>query len=199
MYNNKLQNIRLYVFNKVKNNTDDLIKICLDRYLGLHSVEYSGINIMRGEFGAPHLEQEGLPYVSVSHSGEYTVCALSGDRLGIDLQVEQPLRNETSEEYSARLLRVAKRFFHPSDTEWIESDPINRFFTVWSAKESYVKYTEKGIDDSFASIRSIPDGGPFSSTWECDGMYYSILPFEEGYSLCVCTEFPSETEIEFVF
>ena len=199
MYSKKFQNIRLYVFNKTKNSTDDLIRICLDRYLELHTVEYDSIDIVREKFGAPHFKQEGLPFVSVSHSGEYTVCALSDDRLGVDLQIERPLNNETIDEYSARLLRVAKRFFHPSDTEWIEPDSINRFFTVWSAKEAYVKYTGKGIDDSFASIRSIPDGGPFSSAWECDGMYYSILPFEEGYSLCVCTKIPSKTEIEFVF
>ena len=99
---------------------------------------------------------------------------------------------------ASRLLRVAKRFFHPTESEWIEADPINRFFTVWSAKEAFVKYTERGIDNSFSSDRSIPDGGPFSSAWECDGMFYETLPFEEGYSLCVCTELPSETEIEFV-
>jgi len=199
MYNKELQNISLYVFKQDRNNTDGLIKVCVDRYLGLRSVEYDSIGISRGEFGAPHLDQEGLPYVSVSHSGKYTVCALSDGRLGVDLQEIHLLCNETSEEYAVRLLRVAKRFFHPSDTAWIEPDPINRFFTVWSAKESYVKYTEKGIDDSFASVRSVPTGGPFSSAWECDGMHYALLPFEEGYSLCVCTQVPSQTEIEFLF
>jgi phosphopantetheinyl transferase len=199
MYNDKLQNIRLYVFNKAENKTDDLIRICVDEYLGLRSEEYERIDVVRGEFGAPNLKQEGLPYISVSHSGKYTVCALSDNRLGIDLQLGQLLRNETVQEYCARLLRIAKRFFHPSDTRWIEQDLVNRFFTVWSAKESYVKYTQKGIDDTFASVRVIPDGGPFATAWECDGMHYSVLPFEEGYSLCVCSEYPSETEIEFVF
>ena len=198
MYNETLQKISLYVFKQDRDHTDELIRASVEKYLGLRSERYDSIRITRGAFGAPHLEPEGLPYVSVSHSGNYTVCALSEGQLGVDLQVCHPLRDETAEECAARLLRVAKRFFHPSDTEWIEPDPLNRFFTVWSAKESYVKFTEKGIDDSFSAVRAVPDGGPFSSAWECDGMFYDLLPFEEGYSLCVCTELPSETEIEFV-
>ena len=197
MYNEVFQKVSLYIFSGRATGTDILLRSCAENFLSRYGQKVEVTSVVRDEKGAPRIAGDGMSYVSVSHSGDYTVCAVSDQKIGVDLQETRRLLGETEEEQASRLMRLAKRFFHPGDTAWIERDPIGRFFTVWSAKESYVKYTGDGIDDAFALTKVIPEGGPFGSEWECDGMYYSSLPFAENYSFCICCGHPAETETIF--
>lgn len=194
MCNKDVQQVILYIFKEKIQDSDQLIIHCAKRYLEMSGMETGAITCTRTERGAPRLMPAGMPFVSLSHSGSYTVCALSDGMVGVDLQKTDRTRGESNADYKKRLLRLAQRFFHPDDASWIQPDPEHRFYTVWSAKEAYVKYTERGIDDSFGQFKVIPQGGPFGSAWECDGVFYEALPFEEGYSLCLCTALPAETE-----
>lgn len=198
MCNKDAQRVVLYVIREKIRESDPFIISCAKRYLEMSGIENDAVICRRSERGAPWLEPEGMPFVSLSHSGDYTVCALSDGKIGVDLQKMDSLPGEKKKDFWKRLLRLAERFFHPDDTSWIRLDPEHRFFTVWSAKEAYVKYAGTGIDDSFGTFKVIPRGGPFGSAWECEGMFYEVLPFEEGYSLCICTMYPTETEIEFI-
>lgn len=197
MYNGDAEQVLLYVFERDGRTTDELILKGTADFLARRG-EYASVNgVYRDGRGAPHLEGEGMPWVSVSHSGDYVVCAVSYGRIGVDLQVIRPYKDETEADHARRLLRLARRFFHRAETEWIEKDPMGRFFTVWSAKESFVKYTGRGIDDDFGVTSVIPFGGPYGAEWEWDGMYYRLLPFAEGYSLCICGGDPIEVETVF--
>ena len=198
MFDNELQKIALYVFGQNGQSTDDLLKFCAEDYLLRRGENTTVVGVYRNDKGAPSLVGDGMPFVSASHSGQFVVCAVSDGRVGVDLQEIRRFRGETADDQAKRLLHLAKRFFHPGDASWVKSDPFGRFFTVWSAKESYVKYTGDGIDDAFASARAIPDGGPYGSEWECDGVYYYSLPFDENYSFCVCCGYPAEIETTFV-
>ena len=191
------QKVALYVFKEGVQDTDLLIIDSVKRYLEMSDSDGRTVTVKRSDRGAPSIAEADMPYVSVSHSGGYTVCAVSDGGVGIDLQKTDSLKRENEEEYTDRLLRLAKRFFHPHDAGWIRVSPKHRFYTVWSAKEAYVKYTGSGIDDDFPHFRVIPDEGPSGSAWECDGMFYEALPFEEGFSLCICTPEIAEAEIEY--
>ena len=199
MYKDDVQRVFLYVFEKDDGTTDQLLTVSVSDFFTKRGEDVKETEICRDDKGAPYLAGEEMPFVSVSHSGDYTVCAVSDGRIGVDLQVIRPYKDENEAEQTRRLLRLARRFFHPSETEWIEKDPMGRFFTVWSAKESYVKYTGQGIDDDFGMTSVIPDMGPYGTEWECGGMYYRLLPFAEGYSFCVCCERPIETETVFAY
>ena len=192
------QRVVLYVFAEKTRDSDGLMIRCARRYLEKEGIECDHIRCVRSDRGAPRLEPEGMPYVSLSHSGGYTVCAVSNGKVGVDLQKTGSLRKETREAYLDRLLRLAQRFYHPADAAWIQTDPERRFYTVWSAKEAYVKLTGTGIDGSFETFRVIPAEGPAGPAWCCDGAYYEALPFAEDFSLCVCTERPAETETEYL-
>ena len=185
----------MYVLEKGVQETDAIIADCVRKFLSSDGTE--SITVVRSKRGAPLIREEGMPFVSVSHSGRYTVCAVSEEGVGVDLQKNDRLHRETEEKHRDRLMRLAGRFFHPHDAGWISVSPVSRFYTVWSAKEAYVKYTGSGIDDDFSLFRVIPEGGPRGSAWECDGVFYRTLPFEEGYSLCICTPQPAEAEIEY--
>lgn len=84
--------------------------------------------------------------LSISHSGPYEVIAISDMPIGIDLQEHRAMDFE----------KLAKRFFHPEEIDFIRrgkgTDEASRFYTVWCAKEAYVKYTGTGIDGNFGSF-----------------------------------------------
>ncbi|NLF79860.1 MAG: 4'-phosphopantetheinyl transferase superfamily protein, partial [Clostridia bacterium] len=100
-------------------------------------------------------EEHGKPYFaalpglhfSLSHSGEYWLAAFAAAPLGIDIQRHQSCRKEA----------VAERFFHPEEAAWLRRRGYTDedFFALWTAKESYVKYTGQGIDESFAGFSVI--------------------------------------------
>lgn len=123
-------------------------------------------------------------FFSVSHSGSYWVCAVSNAELGIDLQRYQ----------SCRMELIAKRFFHPKEAAWVKGKGREAFFLVWTAKESYVKFTGEGITDDFAAFSVVDDKGNIDV---CNHAVLQHIPFLEDYALCICT--PGRAAAEVVY
>ena len=112
--------------------------------------------IGHGDRGKPFLKEEILRaagrerawYFNLSHSGEYAVCATSDARIGCDIQ-----------RIGSERKKVAERFFHESEREYIaqasgaaesamissQEERDHRFTRVWTMRESYVKMTGEGI------------------------------------------------------
>ena len=124
---------------------------------GAAGPEASG-EIFRGERGKPYLRNLPGTGLSITHSGPYWVCALADTGLGTDLQEHALRRGETAEEAAARYRKMAVRFFHGREADYVlEGDSFRRFFRVWAAKEAYVKYTGRGIDDAFGEFCVVPE------------------------------------------
>ncbi|MGF6375690.1 4'-phosphopantetheinyl transferase [Clostridiales Family XIII bacterium PM5-7] len=143
--------------------------------------------IKKDAIGAPYLLGEGTTCCSISHSGEYDVLAVSDEPIGVDLQVH---RGE------ARGELIANRFFHREEAEYLrhhQSDD-SKFYKVWTAKESYVKFTKTGIDEAFGKFSVIAEEFEVNQ-WNAIGVCFTILPFQQGYTLCVCTKEKIEVEI----
>lgn len=98
-----------------------------------------------GPCGKPELEGQGSVYFNLSHSGDRAVCAVSDRPIGVDV-----------ERIATGHLQVARRFFCPSeydivaygtasDTHTAESAQANRFYRLWTLKESYVKAFGQGF------------------------------------------------------
>ena len=155
-------------------------------------------------------------HFSISHSGPYWACAMTGGSVGLDIQEHTTLKNESRAEAADRYSRMASRFFHPSEAAYVRSeareDCYNRFFQVWTARESYVKYTGLGIDRDFGQLCVIPAAGlgtpgvsaqndPFSCppaephrflSWQAEGAFFLETEFPENFTLCLCTEKQAE-------
>lgn len=83
----------------------------------------------------PRFENAEDIYFSISHSGAWWTCAVAREEVGLDIQQEQKCRTE----------RLARRFFHPKEREWLEKNGYLYFCKMWAYKESYVKYTGVGL------------------------------------------------------
>lgn len=110
------------------------------------------------ESGKPYVGVGSGMYVSISHSHGLCAAAVSDGEIGVDIEYIDPSRP------AERLNRLAERFFSQDELAYIKAgaDAVDavlpeRFFEVWCAKESYVKYTGDGLSGLGAfSIFGLP-------------------------------------------
>ena len=101
---------------------------------------YSCGEILRyAESGKPYVGVGGSMYVSISHSHGFCAAAVSDSEVGVDIEYIDPNRQ------LERMRRLAERYFSPDELAWAVADLPERFYEVWCAKESYVKYTGEGL------------------------------------------------------
>lgn len=148
------------------------IRFCTVSELLSELAEPLSLTYRYGEKGKPYFENIPL-FFSLSHSGEYVLCAVSGRELGADIQKIQ----------SADVLKLAKRFFSESECRILEGCESHRerqrlFFGFWTRKEAYGKLTGEGIA---ATLRE-----DMRSTDEKRDMEWVDVSPPEGYALAVC-------------
>lgn len=142
--------------------------------------------ILRAERGKPYFAGNGNVHFSVSHSGDFVAVAFAQMPVGIDLQ-----QHKSHGDAIARHRKLASRYFHPKEQTYLEDDLWEGFFRIWTAKESFVKRTGRGIDHNHAEICILPDG----ESWQDENGFFrqTTLP---GYTLTLSTEQPTDWEIK---
>ncbi len=126
---------------------------CL-RTVGLSEPE---VTVGTAEHGKPLLLSHPQWHFNLSHSGDWAVCALDDEPIGIDIEQyrEVDVENLSTRCYGADAAQTS-----------------DEFLQAWTRQESYVKATGAGLAD----MRKAP--GP---TWHFRSY---LLP---GYSLTVCS------------
>ena len=130
------------------------------------------LDTTRAEGGKPFFPHAPDLHFSVSHSGGIWACAFGDAPSGLDLQQVKPIRE----------IGIARRFFHPDEIAYLEEHP-DAFFPLWTAKESYVKLTGRGVAAEFPHV-SVIRGGKFVPPPPARVLVH--IPFDEGYALCLC-------------
>lgn len=94
------------------------------------------IDIKENQFGKPFLNNKKNFKFNISHSDEYVICAIDKNNIGIDIELVKPLDYKN----------IAKNFFTRDEYNYITSlNSLNRFYEIWTRKESYVKAIGKGL------------------------------------------------------
>ena len=107
--------------------------------------------------GKPHImhadRDSGLPplHFNLSHSGDYAMCVIGDNLAGCDVERVRKID-----------LKIADRFFAPSEIELIKTQPtseaqINTFFRLWTLKESYIKAEGQGLSMGLKTFSVQPD------------------------------------------
>ena len=130
-------------------------------------------------YGKPYLPVG--PEFSLSHSGDYVLCAAADRAVGCDVQRVGDLN-----------LRVARRCL--TDMEYADvlaqADPVAqalRFYRYWTLKESYVKAIGLGIRLSFREI-DIRLGPPVTLHHQGGERAFGLAEFDAipGYRCALC-------------
>lgn len=137
-----------------KANIDDRCRslagdILTKRYISkLYGIPTDSIEIRKGAHGKPYTLNTPAHF-NISHSGNYTVLAVSDKPIGIDMEIIR--------DFSAIL---AKKLFNDDELRYIAGDNPSRkkstmqrcFYEIWTAKEAYLKYTGKGLSGGVNSF-----------------------------------------------
>lgn len=125
----------LKCFSKEYTNYSDGEIVVLEDYDFINKDRMRDIPITTNEFGKPFVKDDNL-YFNISHSGEYAVCAIGDEEMGVDIQKKKEIKYE-----------FARRYYHDKDLEHIDrsEDSLTEIIRVWAIKESYVKLKGKGM------------------------------------------------------
>lgn len=137
-------------------------------------------------------------YISLSHSGDYAVCAVAPVPVGVDIQKKEPVRIGMLRHFlddgerkafegryglPDRSLTAKERIFLPQKAQ-------AEFLRLWTAKESFMKLTGDGMAMGFANLKADPEKGLIR---EKEGQKREGCLREyrapEGYFLTACTFF----------
>jgi 4'-phosphopantetheinyl transferase len=154
------------------------------------SVGEKGKPFAVGQLGEELLEQPIKTEFNIAHSGSWVVCAVDDGSVGVDV-----------ERIHAIDLAIAKRFFSPREYECLAcldgEAKINRFFDLWSLKESYIKAIGKGLSCPLDSFTIIFEEKRISM--EADGdlpiLFFKQYDIGPGYKCALCAyheNFPKE-------
>lgn len=113
---------------------ETLLRILIIRTL---EVENKVINFGFNNFGKPYLLGYPNFHFNISHSGEYVICAIDHNPVGIDIEEKRNID-----------LKIAYHFFTNNEIRYIDELSIKRlerFYSIWTAKESYLKFIGKGL------------------------------------------------------
>jgi phosphopantetheine--protein transferase-like protein len=95
--------------------------------------------------GKPFLVNNSHVHYNVSHGGSCVVCVVCDVPVGVDVEVVRPVD-----------LSVVERFFVADEKEYVLSAQGDvrreRFFEVWTKKESRIKCEGKGLFESLSSF-----------------------------------------------
>ncbi|MGL4696426.1 4'-phosphopantetheinyl transferase family protein [Enterococcus larvae] len=128
--------------------------------------------------GKPQFKNSPFHF-SISHSGNWLLCAWSNQLVGIDVE-----KVEVIPDY----LDIAKQFFHPCEYENLKqknpAKQLQDFYKLWTAKESYVKYSGEGLSCPLSSFFIDEDSyGFFLSERPLPRFYSGWLDSEHPYTV----------------
>ena len=124
--------------------------------------------ITYNEHEKPFLPEESHLYYNLSHSGHYTVMAVSSQLCGVDV-----------EKVHVSFRSIAKHFYTETENRAVEDaqSPEDMFLRIWTRKESYLKMTGEGLSRELRSFDVWPDAPEGCRFFE------HVL---EDYRICVC-------------
>lgn len=151
-----LDSRRLEKVNAIKRESEREESICAGLLLrraflnnGYNNNTWHHIKITEGSYGKPYADVENFFY-SISHSGEWVICAVDDMEIGADIQ-EMKVSHRTFDK-----MALARRFYSEGEykrlleydndkTAAAKTMQAAEFYRMWTAKESCVKLTGRGI------------------------------------------------------
>lgn len=157
-----LSDARLQKAMALKKQEDQARSLCaglaLDACLRTVGLCERDVTIVTDAHGKPFPADHPNLYFSLSHSGDWAVCALDDAPIGVDLEQHRVLDKE----------RLAARYLGVTAPVTLEE-----FFSLWTQKESYLKAVGIGL----SGLHTEPN----------DSWHFKEYPLA-GYSLTVCSQ-----------
>ncbi|WP_167689912.1 4'-phosphopantetheinyl transferase family protein [Paenibacillus athensensis] len=148
---------------------------------------------IKNGYGKPALPAPAPGHFNLSHAGDWVVLATHSRPVGIDVEQIQPIEAE-----------IAEHYFSPEEQAYVNSAAdgwTERFFDIWTLKESYIKAVGQGLSIPLTSF-SFRLAGPEPISVSCGGkqLPYAFRQYAlpGPYRLAVCAtapEWPTDVKL----
>ncbi len=158
----RLENYHFPIDRKLSLYAELLVRVQAAALLGLHN---SDIVFNTNKYGKPYLKDNPDFHFNFSHTRNAIMVAFSDNEIGVDIERIRPCD-----------LKIAKRFFTPDETEYIqESCDIDKaFYEIWTKKEAYIKNIGTGLSTRLHSFNILhPSIKPTFCIFEKDEYFIS--------------------------
>jgi 4'-phosphopantetheinyl transferase len=186
---------------EIKNEKEQLRSITaglLLHYAFVHSGkredEWDKITIKKGQYGKPYIDGDKNFHYSISHSGDYVLCAVDNKEIGADIQEKRKWK-----------MTMAKRFFDITEYRRIsdadESERTDEFYRIWAAKESASKLSGRGIGAGVSHLVTDENYRKIANTKEEESYNIKIYDELEGYVVSACSRekrFPDRLNVVYL-
>ena len=162
----KRDRIKRFRFFQDARNTligDILARIEICRILGLSNRQ---LEFSVNKYGKPYLINSPHVHFNISHSGYYIALVLADKPVGIDIELIKDIE-----------LNIYERFFAADEATYImypDSQSLQRFFEIWTKKESRIKWEGKGLSKPLSSF------SVFDNTGEDRLRYHKVFQNDEA-------------------
>lgn len=146
--------------------------VLLRSALQKEKIDYDAVHFLVNEHGKISIAEYPDFYFNLSHSGDYAVCAVADQPVGIDIE---KIRGR-KEEQLQRLIRHVCTEEERQSLENEEGEIKEReFVRIWTKKESYAKAAGMGLQLPFQRINTLQQG------------FYYLNESLENYMICAAT------------
>ena len=173
-----------------KNGAESLAAgLLLDYALREYGLCERDMEYIENAHGKPFFKNRPDIKFSLSHSGEYAVCAVSNRSsagIGIDVEKYGDAKNA---------LKIAERYFTAEEYEYVKNhrNPEAAFFRLWTRKESLLKALGTGISGGLSVYEVLEDEIMAGDK----KFYFSQIDGYENMSITCCSE-EKDADVKFV-
>ncbi|MCK6258777.1 4'-phosphopantetheinyl transferase superfamily protein [Fictibacillus sp. KIGAM418] len=177
---------RLFTFSRREDCLRGLLAELLIRKIAsdTFAVPVKSILFELTDFGKPSLKTPlNKLHYNISHSGNWVVCITDECTVGIDIEKKNAID-----------LQIARQFFAQEEYDyiegnWDEQQKQERFFEVWTAKESYIKAIGKGLSIPLNSFSTVRQGNVEGlRVFEHENWYLKTYLLDSEYALTACSQ-----------
>ncbi|MEI7662024.1 MAG: 4'-phosphopantetheinyl transferase superfamily protein [Bacteroidota bacterium] len=170
---------------------DWLARIVLSEKLHLN---FSEILIDHDENGKPFYNASSGIHFNISHSGDWSVCAVSELPVGIDIEMVQPIDLSIARDC------LTENEFETMTDFTVRKEQLDYFYTIWTIKESYLKAVGSGFSKAPYSFGTELNNHQIRLNGDVErGYCFRQYNFDnDGYRLCACsleTQFSNKIKI----
>nr|WP_214749430.1 4'-phosphopantetheinyl transferase superfamily protein [Exiguobacterium sp. s189] len=173
-----------------------MVRSAISKRLG---IPFEELDFAKTEFGKPYLVNDLKTHFNLSHSGDFVVVCIDETNVGVDIERIDNLPVEGIVD-----------MFSQNEIDFIKSDgstfDLERFFRVWTLKESFLKYMGKGLSLDLKTIEFYITKSKIAHVIDSDllaydkNFYFNQLELTNDYIISVCREYKTKEKLqEFYF
>ncbi|WP_346940659.1 4'-phosphopantetheinyl transferase superfamily protein [Clostridium sp.] len=180
----KISKVKKFINKKDKIRTligEILIRIIITENLGIRN---DNISFEKNPYGKPYIKEYTQFNFNISHSGDFVVCAIDNNPIGVDIEEVKYIEYED----------IAKNFFTKNEFDYITRNDsyssVSRFYEIWTLKESFIKCCGQGLSmplksfsidiDEYKNIRVVTDG-------KHKDYIFKSVNMESNYKIAICS------------